>query len=64
VGAATGIMSWLRPRRRRIPRRKPAFHQGVCDYRRILLDLLFAAGYVAATVALLVPFEVRTIDTL
>jgi hypothetical protein len=51
-------------RRRRIPRCKPALHNGVCSYRGILLDLLFAAGYVAATIALFVSFEVRTIDTL
>ena len=47
-----------------IPRCKPALHNGVCDYRRTLLDLLFAASYVAATVALFISFEMRAINAL
>jgi hypothetical protein len=56
-------MSWPRPDAANLPRQTRASHP-VCYYRGILLDLLLAASYVAATVALFVSFEVRTIYTL
>jgi hypothetical protein len=57
-------MPWPRPDEGESPAANPRFHSGVCDNRGILLDLLPAASYVAATIALFVSFEVRTIDTL